>query len=92
MVDRMCVGRLMALAICLMASPAHFARAQETPTAKYESSVTVYGGERFGGSLTDTTSNSNISLQNGSSFAVAVDIGLDRSILFSLCYAARILL
>jgi uncharacterized RmlC-like cupin family protein len=40
--------RVMALAIFLMAAPAHFAQAQETSTAKYESSVTVYGGERFG--------------------------------------------
>ncbi len=89
MVDQMRIGRVMALGIFLMAAPAHFARAQETPTAKYESSVTVYGGERFGGSLTDTTSNSNISLQSGSSFAVAVDIGLDRATQLEFFYSRQ---
>jgi len=40
------------------------------------SSVTVYGGDRFGGGVTDSTTNSTINLANGSSFALAVDIGL----------------
>jgi hypothetical protein len=87
MVDQMRICRVMALTIFLMAAPAHFARAQETSTAKYESSVTVYGGERFGGSLTDSTSNSSISLQSGSSFAVAVDIGLDRATQLEFFYS-----
>jgi Outer membrane protein beta-barrel domain len=89
MVDQMRIGRVTASAIFLMAAPAHFVRAQETSTAKYESSVTVYGGERFGGSLTDTTSNSNISLQSGSSFAVAVDIGLDRATQLEFFYSRQ---
>jgi hypothetical protein len=60
----------------LMIAPLHYARAQVAP-AKNDSSVSLYGGDRFGGSATDSTSNSSIRLQNGSSFAVAVDIGLD---------------
>ena len=38
---------------------------------------TLYGGYRFGGSVTNTTNDSAIDLGNGSSFALAGDIGLD---------------
>ena len=65
-------------------------RRPKTPRrTKHENSVTVYGGERFGGSLTDTTSNSNISLQSGSSFAVAVDIGLDHGTQLEFFYSRQ---
>ena len=82
-------GRAAALLTLLMAAPAQFAQAQDTPAAKTESSITVYGGERFGGSLTDSTTNSNINLQNGSSVALAVDIGLDRATQLELFFSRQ---
>jgi hypothetical protein len=63
--------------VVLMAAPVQYAHTQAAPIAKNESSITVYGGDRFGGGITDSTSNSTINLENGSSFALAVDIGLD---------------
>jgi hypothetical protein len=56
---------------------------------KNESSITVYGGDRFGGSLTDSTTNSTINLENDSSFALAVDIGLDRNTQIELFYSQQ---
>jgi hypothetical protein len=69
----------MTLLLVSVVAPAQYARAQSTSAAKNESSFTLYGGDRFAGSVTDSTSNSNIDLKNGSSFGLAVDIGLDRS-------------
>jgi hypothetical protein len=69
----------MALLVVSVVAPAQYARAQSTSAAKNESSITLYGGDRFAGSVTDSTSNSNIDLKNGASFGLAVDIGLDRS-------------
>jgi hypothetical protein len=82
-------GRAAALLTLLMAAPAQFAQAQDTPAAKPESSITVYGGERFGGSLRDSTTNSSINLQNGSSVALAVDIGLDRATQLELFFSRQ---
>lgn len=79
----------MALLAVLVGAPAQHARAQSTSTAKNESSVTLYGGGRFGGSVTDSTSNSTIDLRNGSSFGVAVDIGLDHSRQLELFYSQQ---
>ena len=72
-----------------MVLPAPFAHAQDSPTTKPENSITVYGGERFGGSLTDSTSNSSVDLQSGSSFAVAVDIGLDHGTQLEFFYSRQ---
>jgi hypothetical protein len=72
-------GRSAALVVALAAAPLLYAHANAAPVPRNESSITLYGGDRFGGSLTDSTTNSNIDLGNGSSFAAAVDIGLDRS-------------
>jgi hypothetical protein len=69
--------RATALIVALVGAPAPYAHAQSEPTAKSESGVTVYGGYRFGGSVTDSTTNSTIDLDNGSSVALAVDFGLD---------------
>jgi hypothetical protein len=68
-----------ALLVLFVGLPAKFAGAQSPPSTNKESSVTLYGGGRFGGSVTDSTSNSSIDLKNGSSFGLSVDIGLDRS-------------
>jgi hypothetical protein len=77
----------MALLIALLAAPS--VHAQSTSPTKPENSITVYGGERFGGSLTDSTSSSTVNLQNGSSFAVAVDIGLDRGTQLQFLYSRQ---
>jgi Outer membrane protein beta-barrel domain len=79
----------MALLLVLVGAPVQHARAQSGATAKNESSVTLYGGGRFGGSVTDSTSNSSIDLKNGASFGVAVDIGLDRARQLELFYSQQ---
>jgi hypothetical protein len=66
-----------ALLVVLMAAPVQHAQAQTTTAPKKESSVTVYGGYRFGGTLTEETTNATINMDSGSSYALAVDIGLD---------------
>jgi Outer membrane protein beta-barrel domain len=75
------------LVVCLW--PARFASAQTTPTPNTESGVTLYGGGRFGGSVTDSSSNSSIALKDGSSFGVAVDIGLDRARQVEIFYSQQ---
>jgi hypothetical protein len=76
-----------ALLVLFVGLPAKFASTQSTPSANNESSVTLYGGGRFGGSVTDSTTNSSVDLKNGSSFGLAVDIGLDRSRQVELFYS-----
>jgi hypothetical protein len=73
----------------LAAAPVQCARAQSTSAAKNESSITLYGGGRFGGSVTDSNTNSTIDLKNGSSFGPAVDVGLDRSRQIELFYSQQ---
>jgi Outer membrane protein beta-barrel domain len=77
----------MALLVALPAAPC--ARAQDTSPTKPENSITIYGGERFGGSLTDSTGNSTVDLENGSSFAAAVDIGLDHGTQLEFFYSRQ---
>ncbi len=67
----------MAFIAALAMAAAPYAHAQSEISAKSASGVTVYGGYRFGGSVTDSTTNSTIDLENGSSVALAVDFGLD---------------
>jgi len=83
------LGGATALLAVIMAAPLQHARAQSTFTAKSESSITVYGGERFGGSVTDSATKSTINLQNGSSFALAVDIGLDQNTQIAVFYSQQ---
>jgi hypothetical protein len=73
----------------LIAAGVQFARAESPSTATNESSITVYGGDRFGGSFTDSATNSSINLQNGSSVAAALDIGLDRNSQIELFYSQQ---
>jgi hypothetical protein len=79
----------MALLVVLLAAPVQYAHTQSASTVKNESSITVYGGDRFGGSVTDSTTNSTNNLENGSSFALAVDIGLDSNTQFELFYSQQ---
>jgi hypothetical protein len=78
-----------AMLVVVVAAPVHQAHAQTGSTTKNESSITVYGGDRFGGGVTDSTTNSTINLENGSSFALAVDIGLDRNTQLELFYSRQ---
>jgi hypothetical protein len=75
--------------VAIMVAPLQFAQAQSDPGPKYENGITVYGGYRFGGSVADTTSNASIDLGNGSSFALAVDIGLDPNRQIELFYSQQ---
>ena len=79
----------LALLVLFVSLPAKFVSAQSTPSANSESSVTLYGGGRFGGSVTDSMSNSSPDLKNGSSFALAVDIGLDRNRQLEVFYSQQ---
>jgi hypothetical protein len=56
------------------------ARAQGAGGAKQatDSNITVYGGSRTSNHLTDVTSGQSVSLSGNASYAVAVDIGIDR--------------
>ena len=87
--DNLKISLSMALLLVLVAAPVQSARAQSGSPAKNESNVTLYGGGRFGGSVTDSTSNSTIDLKNGSSFGVAVDIGLDQARQIELFYSQQ---
>jgi Outer membrane protein beta-barrel domain len=78
-----------ALLVLFVGLPAKFVSAQSAPSANSESSVTLYGGGRFGGSVTNSTTNSSIDLKNGSSFGLAVDIGLDRNRQAELFYSQQ---
>jgi hypothetical protein len=75
--------------VALMAAPVRYAHAQATATPKKESSVTVYGGYRFGGTLTEETTNSTINLDSGSSYALAIDIGLDAQTQLEFFYSQQ---
>jgi hypothetical protein len=66
-----------------------YVQAQSNSGPKYENGFTLYGGYRYGGSLTDTTNNSSIDLGNGSSFAFAGDIGLDPRRQIELFYSQQ---
>ena len=68
-----------ALLTMLVAAPVQHARAQDDTAAQNGSSFTVYGGDRFAGSVRDSATDSTINLRNGSSFALALDIGLDQN-------------
>jgi len=84
----MSLARLARLVI-LVALGTQFARAEAPSTAQNESSITVYGGDRFGGSVTDSATNSSMNLQNGSSFGAALDVGLDRNTQIELLYSQQ---
>jgi hypothetical protein len=74
-------ARLLLCCTCLAAALG--AHAQDAPQATAtkrpakESSVTLYAGYGFGGSLEDETTGDSWDLKDGASFAVALDIGLD---------------
>jgi hypothetical protein len=77
------------LLIVLMAASEQHAHAQDASTAKNDSSVTVFGGDRFAGSVRDSTTNSTFNLENGASFALALDVGLDQNTQVELFYSQQ---
>jgi hypothetical protein len=83
------MGWAAAMLVVLMAGPVQYAHAESASAAKSENSITIYGGDRFGGGVTDSATNSTINLQNGSSIALAVDIGLDRNTQIELFYSQQ---
>jgi hypothetical protein len=77
---------LTAILILLIVAPLQTARAQ-VASFRNESSISLYGGDRFGGSAVDSTTHSSIQLQNGSSVVVALDLGLDPNRQIELFYS-----
>lgn len=77
---------LTAMLAVLMGTALQFAQAQIAPP-KNESSISLYGGDRFGGSAVDSSTHSSIHLQDGSSVAVALDLGLDPNRQIELFYS-----
>lgn len=71
---------------CLCAS---WPASAQSRTATRENSVTVYGGYRFGGSLTEANTNAAVDLKGGASGAVAIDIGLDPQTQVQLFYSRQ---
>lgn len=75
------------LSIAFIAVSSSSAHAQTAAGPTKESSVTLYGGYRFGGKLTEVTTRSTVNLASGGSYALAVDIGLDRQSQLQLFYS-----
>lgn len=82
---RAIIGMLAAIIL----APLQYAYAQSDPVGKFENGVTIYGGYRFGGSVTNTTNNDTVDLAGGSSFAAAGDIGLDPNRQIELFYSQQ---
>lgn len=77
--------RLLAIAATLsVACPAY---AQTAAPGKSENSVTLYGAYRWGGSVTDEITDASVSVRNDASYALAVDIGMDRQTQVQLFYS-----
>ena len=62
------------------------AYAQTTTPPEKESSITLYGGYRGGGSLTDENTGMSMNVHSDPSYALAVDIGLERQTQIQLFY------
>jgi len=71
------------LAACIGATP--LARAQSA----MESGVTLYGGYRMGGGLTDTTTGASVNVKDAASYALALDIGIEAQKQVQLFYSRQ---
>jgi hypothetical protein len=77
--------RILAMAAAtFVACPAH---AQTTALPNKESAITLYGGYRGGGTLTDETTGKSMNVHSDPSYALAVDIGVDRQTQIQLFYS-----
>src|SRR4026209_576330 len=63
------------------------AYAQTTAPPKKESSITLYGGYRGGGTLTDQNTGMSMNVHSDPSYALAVDIGVDHQTQIQLFYS-----
>jgi hypothetical protein len=81
-------GRTAALLLALVAAPA-FAQRPSPPASATESSVTLYGGYRFGGQLTDVTTGKAWEFTEGSSYAAAIDFGINSRSQYELFISHR---
>jgi len=75
--------------VAALIAPLRYAQGQNNSGPQYENGFTLYGGYRFGGSVTNTTNDTAIDLGNGSSFALAGDIGLDPHRQIELLYSQQ---
>jgi len=77
------------LLTALLALSAQSIYAQTPSAARSESSVTLYGGYRWGGSLTDSTTDTTVNVNSDSSYALAVDIGLEPQTQIQIFYSRQ---
>jgi hypothetical protein len=61
--------------------------AQTAVPPNSESGVTLYGAYRWGGNLTDESTDASASVRNDASYALAVDIGIDRQTQLQFFYS-----
>jgi len=61
----------------------------QTATRATESSITIYGGYRTSNQLTETTTGQSVSLNDGASYALALDFGLDRKTQVEFFYSGQ---
>ena len=73
----------------LYAAPVQSADAQKPSPARSESSVTLYAGYRWGGSMTDTNTGTTVEVNGDSSYALAVDIGFEPQTQIQIFYSRQ---
>jgi len=73
-----------------MTIAAGIAQAQGTGSAKAtESGVTLYGGYRASNQLTEASTEQNVYVNSGASYALAVDFGIDRNRQWEIFYSRQ---
>jgi hypothetical protein len=75
--------------LSLLVVPTQNAHAQTPSGDRVESSITLYGGYRWGGSMTDSDTDTTVNVNNDASYALAVDIGLDPLTQIQLFYSRQ---
>jgi hypothetical protein len=73
------------LALSCIAGAAH----GQTAARATESSITLYGGYRTSNQLTETTTGQGVSINDGASYALALDFGLDRKTQAEFFYSGQ---
>lgn len=77
------------LAVAAAMAVACSVHAQTVAPLKKESNVTLFGGYRWGGSLTDENTETTLDVGDTESYALAVDIGIDRRTQVQLFYSRQ---
>jgi len=86
---RHCAAWTTLLLAGLYPAPGQPADVQTASPARSESSVTLYGGYRWGGSMTDSNTGTTVNVNNDSSYALAVDIGLEPQTQIQIFYSRQ---